>query len=112
MTCYFGVSLFPSPLLTSSDISPYHVVNQGLMSMSASPVSNIHTDSEDTSAISRIQHPKKRAFLAAFCKCGSVTRAASKAKVSRHSHMHWMREDPLYVEAFAEAKEVAIQSLE
>lgn len=54
-------------------------------------------------ALSKTLHPKKRAFLAAFSRCGSISRAAKRAKVDRSSHYLWKREDPEYVKAFDDA---------
>ena len=59
-----------------------------------------------------IQHAKKRAFLAAYAKCGTVTHAAEAAGIDRSSHTHWMHSDPEYVQAFELAKQMAIESLE
>jgi hypothetical protein len=58
-----------------------------------------------------ITHPKKRAFLAAYSICGSLTQAAKRAKIERRIHYHWLR-DPDYAEAFAEAREQAGDALE
>lgn len=55
--------------------------------------------------------PKKRAFLAAYAECGNVTQAALIAKVSRRSHVDWMK-DPAYVEAFRAAEDQAADALE
>ena len=50
--------------------------------------------------------PKRKAFLAAFAKCGNVTLAAQKAKVTRQIHYIWMR-DPTYREQYEAAREEA-----
>ena len=55
----------------------------------------------------RIQHPKKRAFLAAYAACGQIGVAAQTAGIHRTSHFYW-QEDPDYVAAFAEAHQMAI----
>lgn len=53
------------------------------------------------------------AFLAAFEETGNISRAAIVAKISRDIHYKWMREpDSDYPERFADAEEVATDSLE
>ncbi len=59
-----------------------------------------------------IAHLKKRAFLAAYSKLGTVTHAADAAGIDRRSHSNWMHGDPKYREAFASAGEMAVQHLE
>ena len=59
-----------------------------------------------------IQHPKKRQFLAAYSELGNVSQAAKLVAMDRGNHPRWMREDPEYAEAFAEAKEIACDNLE
>lgn len=54
----------------------------------------------------------KRAFLAAYAHTGRVTRAAKSAQVNWRNHYYWMKSDPDYVEAFAEAKTMAGDFLE
>jgi len=56
--------------------------------------------------------PKKGAFLAAYIRTASVTRAARAAKVERRIHYTWLEEDPEYVKAFSAAKVEAAQLLE
>jgi argininosuccinate synthase len=63
-------------------------------------------------ARSVISHPKKRAFLAAYAKCGNVTVAAEQAEISRKAHYEWMQADPIYAEWFEDAHEEAIQRME
>jgi hypothetical protein len=50
-----------------------------------------------------ILHPKKRAFLAAFSRCGSISKAAKRAKIDRSTHYEWKREDPAYLKRYEEA---------
>ena len=57
-------------------------------------------------------HLKKRAFLAAYARCGTVTQAATLADIRRGTHYDWLKEDEAYVGAFAEAKEEAAEWLE
>jgi hypothetical protein len=54
---------------------------------------------------------KQRAFLAAYAKCGNITRAAALAKVARSRHYEWLS-DPDYEAAFAAAGEEACDLLE
>ncbi len=51
----------------------------------------------------KISHVKKRAFLAAFSRCGSLSQAAKRAKVDRRTHYNWLKDDPWYVQAFKQA---------
>ena len=59
-----------------------------------------------------VRQPKKRAFLAAFARTGIILRAAEMAKVDRHNHARWMREDKTYAKAFGEATDMACDILE
>ena len=59
-----------------------------------------------------IQHFKKRAFLAAFSRCGSISKAAKRAKVDRGSHYHWMETDPEYPDIFQRAREQGLDAVE
>lgn len=54
-----------------------------------------------------IQHPKKRAFLAAYALCGHVGQAARDAHCDYSSHYIWRKQDPEYLAAFEEAREMA-----
>ncbi len=60
----------------------------------------------------KISHVKKRAFLAAFSRCGSLSRAAKRAKVDRRTHYNWLKDDPWYVQAFQQAVIEAGDSLQ
>lgn len=64
------------------------------------------------SVFNQIQHPKKRAFLAAFAHLGSVTRAARAAKIDRTSHFLWKRDDSDYARAFEDAQAISADVLE
>ncbi len=64
------------------------------------------------SPVSRIVHPKRRAFLAAFRETGNVRVACKAAGVGRSSHYRWLAEDPEYHEAFDVAKLQAADVLE
>ncbi|MFA5383984.1 MAG: hypothetical protein WC364_04870 [Eubacteriales bacterium] len=54
---------------------------------------------------------KKAAFLAAYSELGNITRAALASNVARTKHYTWLK-DPAYAQAFAEAEEIAIETLE
>ena len=64
------------------------------------------------SPVSRIVHPKRRAFLAAFRETGNVRLACEVAKVGRSSHYRWLEMHPEYRKAFELAKEEAGDILE
>jgi hypothetical protein len=40
------------------------------------------------------------AFLAAFSRCGSLSKAAKRAKVDRRTHYNWLKDDSWYLQAF------------
>jgi hypothetical protein len=52
------------------------------------------------------------AFLAAYEKCGNLTTAAKASKVHRSNHFRWLQSDEAYKAAFADAQQVAIETLE
>lgn len=60
----------------------------------------------------KIQHPKKRALLAAYAECGNVSQAARIAECDRTMHYDWMRDDADYAVAFAHAEGEAGDALE
>lgn len=60
----------------------------------------------------KIAHRKKRAFLAAYAECGTITHAAEAAGIDRRSHYNWLNDDPEYAEAFEQAKQMSIEALE
>lgn len=60
----------------------------------------------------KVRHPKKRAFLAAFAECGNVTRACELSGVPRCDHYRWKRTDLKYAEFFSQAEEQAGDRLE
>jgi hypothetical protein len=55
---------------------------------------------------------KKPAFLAAYVKTASVSKAARAAKIERSLHYRWLREDTEYAAAFATARLEAGELLE
>lgn len=59
-----------------------------------------------------IRHPKKRAFLAAYCQVGNVSDAAKLAEINRMSHYNWLQSDERYAELFQQANEIACDHLE
>ncbi|HWQ42812.1 MAG TPA: helix-turn-helix domain-containing protein [Desulfosporosinus sp.] len=59
-----------------------------------------------------IEHPKKRAFLAAYAECGTITRAAEIAGIERGTHYEWVKKDLLYAKATEAAYEQAGERLE
>ncbi len=59
-----------------------------------------------------IRHPQKRAFLLAYSECLNVRAASQHAKIDRTLHYYWLKNDPAYVEAFAEAKVLGVEILE
>lgn len=60
----------------------------------------------------KLDSPKKAAFLAAYAECASITEAAKIAGISRDAHYKWMKSDSDYPNAFAVAHEQSIESLE
>lgn len=65
----------------------------------------------------KIQHPKKRAFLEAYARCGIIATACRYAGINRWSYYHWTEVDEAFSaackRAYAEAcdyvEEVALQ---
>lgn len=55
---------------------------------------------------------KKRAFLAAYGECGSISKAAISADITRQAHYKWIKTDPDYAELFEATQEEAAQFLE
>ena len=51
-------------------------------------------------------------FLAAFSRCGSLSKAAKRARVDRRTHYNWLKDDPWYVQAFRQAVIEAGDSLQ
>jgi hypothetical protein len=63
-----------------------------------------------------ITHPKKKAFLLAYSRVGTQSKAAEIAGITRKTHHDWMNrehdEREAYRAAFAEAEEHSIEALE
>jgi hypothetical protein len=70
------------------------------------------TDSEVPELFSQVRHAKKRAVLAAYARTGRLAHSCRSAKMHHSVHYYWLKTDPLYVEAFAEAQQMAIHALE
>lgn len=56
--------------------------------------------------------PKKHAFLAAYVRTASVTKAARAARIERQLHYRWLLDDPEYPKQFEGAQREAAQVLE
>jgi hypothetical protein len=63
-----------------------------------------------------ISSPKKKAFLIAYTKCGTITKAAELIGIHRQTHTDWSKrehdEREAYCAAFAEAEERCVEGLE
>lgn len=55
--------------------------------------------------------PKQRAFLAAYAESGNVSKASRDAGVQKSTHYQW-KSNPVYMEAFEAAHEIACDALE
>lgn len=60
----------------------------------------------------QIAQQEKRAFLAAFASTGRIRRASEAAQVNWRNHYNWLRDDPQYLDAFAEAQRIAADFFE
>ena len=60
---------------------------------------------------SRLRLRKQRAFLAAFCRCGGLSKSAQIAGIVLSNHYNWLHE-PEYKAAYAEAQAIAGDYLE
>lgn len=56
--------------------------------------------------------PKRPAFLSAYVRTASITKAARAARIERQLHYRWLDEDPDYPKQFAAAQREAAQLLE
>jgi hypothetical protein len=59
-----------------------------------------------------IQHPQKRAFLAAYAEVGTITHAAQAAGIYRGTVYEWCESDPAFADAWDAAKEAFADLLE
>jgi hypothetical protein len=55
-------------------------------------------------SFSEVANPRQRAVLAAYARSGQVHAACAHAAVDRTTHYYWLKHDPAYVTAFAEAQ--------
>jgi hypothetical protein len=60
----------------------------------------------------RLQHPKKRAFIAAYRNSGTIRAAAEAAGIDRVTYWRWTEHDPVFAAAAAQAKEEYADLLE
>lgn len=76
------------------------------------PQMGIHTVDapQNTTPQSRAKLLHQGAFLAAYKRLGSITKAAETAEVDRTRHYEWL-EDPEYEKQFMEAHKAAVQNL-
>ena len=51
-----------------------------------------------------VANPRQRAVLAAYARSGQVQAACAHAAVDRTTHYYWLKHDPAYVAAFADAQ--------
>jgi hypothetical protein len=54
----------------------------------------------------------KRAFLAAYRRCGIIQEAATASKVGRRTVFDWLKNDPQFLKDYEEAQDQAIELLE
>jgi hypothetical protein len=59
-----------------------------------------------------ISHAQKKALLVTYMRCGRLTPSCKQLGLDHSHHYYWLKTDPAYVEAFAQAKEYSIQYLE
>ena len=59
-----------------------------------------------------ITSPQKKAFLASYAHNGRITKSGIAAQVNWRNHYNWLRDDPIYVQAFEVAKSMAGDFLE
>jgi hypothetical protein len=59
-----------------------------------------------------IRHPKKRAFLKAFARCGAIRRACAAAGIHHSTIYEWRKSDAEFADAVDVAKQWAIETLE
>lgn len=64
----------------------------------------------ETSA--EIRHPKKLAFLAAYVETCSIVRACAAAEINRDTQREWRKTDPVFAQAFEDARREAGETLE
>lgn len=57
-------------------------------------------------------HPKKRAFLAAYVQCGSITATCEAVGIGRETFYRWKREDEVFQALVDRAEQMAADELE
>ena len=67
---------------------------------------------DESGWLNKIQHKSKRAFLSAYAMCYRVVKAAKATQIHYTNHYFWLREDPVYVEAFQVAESMKLGFLE
>jgi hypothetical protein len=70
------------------------------------------TRSANKALFPAITHPKKRGFLLAYLECGQLRHTCRSVQVDHKSHYYWLKHDPAYKAAFAEARDLAASTLE
>jgi hypothetical protein len=60
----------------------------------------------------RLKNVRQKAFLAAYVRTGSITRAAQAVKMERVRHYQWLKEDAAYAKEFEAARTQAGELLE
>src|SRR5262245_49766766 len=63
-------------------------------------------------SFAQVRTPKQRAVLQTYARSGQITTACAAAAVHRTMHYYWMRTDPAYAEAYAEAHAMVADLLE
>ena len=59
-----------------------------------------------------IEHIKKRAYLTAYARLGVVRQSCVAAEIAHSTYYEWVKNDPVFVDAVEDAREVHIESLE
>lgn len=62
--------------------------------------------------IAALKSAKQRRFLSAFRRCGLIAKSCEASEVSRTAVAKWRKSDERFADAFAEAREDAIETLE
>lgn len=79
--------------------------------LTPSDESSVH-DTTGSRVAAGIDHPRKRAMLAALARTANVSASCRATGVGRQTHYDWMDSDPGYRAGVAIAKEEAIEVLE
>ena len=73
---------------------------------------NVTVQDNDVVQFAGIQHPKKRAFLSAYSRVGTVASGCRAAGIDRATQWHWRKNDPQFVAMMELAYEMAGDYLE